>query len=316
MRPVVGVRRGDVDAAARGLDGYVRETPTVALEAGALGAGLPPVVLKLEHLQRSGSFKARGATWQLLRRLDEAQAAGVVAASGGNFGIAVADAALALGVHATVFVASVTSSAKVARLRSLGAEVVVADGTYADALAASAERAAATGAVSVHAYDSPDMVAGNGTMAAELDRQAPGAGTVVVAVGGGGLLGGCLAWWERRRRVVAVETTGTATLASALAAGSPVDVPVSGRCADSLGARRLGDVAWDLVQRDRPVSIVVGDDDVLAAQRQLWASCRIAAEPGGATALAALTSGRYAPSPGERIAVVVCGANGDPSELT
>jgi threonine dehydratase len=305
------IDRADVEAAAEGLVGHVRRTPCLELEAGALGPGSPPVVLKLELLQRAGSFKARGATWQLLRQLERARAAGVVAASGGNFGIAVADAARALGVPATVFVASLTTTAKVDRLRLLGAEVVVTDGDYADALAASDERAASTGALRVHAYDAPDMVAGNGTMASELD----GFDTVLVAVGGGGLLAGCLAWWGDTVGVVAVETEGTPTLHAALAAGEPVDVAVGGRCADSLGARRVGAVAWDLVQAHEPESLLVTDEVVLDAQRRLWAACRLYAEPGGAAALAALTSGAYVPEEGERVAVVVCGANGDPAQL-
>lgn len=305
------IGRADVEVAAAGLVGHVRRTPCVELEAGALGPGVPPVVLKLELLQRSGSFKARGATWQLLQQLEQARSAGVVAASGGNFGIAVADAARALGVPATVFVGSVTTAAKVERLRLLGAEVVVADGDYADALALSDQRAAATGALRVHAYDAADMVAGNGTMAAELD----GFDTVLVAVGGGGLLAGCLAWWGDSVGAVAVETEGTPTLHTAIAAGEPVDVAVGGRCADSLGARRVGAEAWAQVQAHGPESLLVSDEVVLDAQRRLWAACRLYAEPGGATALAALTSGAYVPEEGERVAVVVCGANGDPAEL-
>jgi threonine dehydratase len=281
------------------------------LEAGALGDGSPMLVLKLELLQRSGSFKARGATWQLLRRFDDARSAGVVAASGGNFGIAVADAARALDVPATVFVTSLTSAAKVDRLQLLGADVVVVAGEYADALEASVVRAAGSGAVSVHAYDNADMVAGNGTMAAEVED----VDTALVAVGGGGLLGGCLAWWQDGVDVVAVETEQTPTLHAALAAGEPVDVVVGGRCADSLGARRVGAEPWALVERWRPSSLLVSDDDVLDAQRRLWAACRLYAEPGGAAALAAVTSGAYVPSAGERVCVVVCGGNGDPATL-
>jgi threonine dehydratase len=309
------VDRAAVEAAAAGLEGHVRRTPVLAVGAGDLGDGTPGLLLKLELLQRSGSFKARGAHWQLLRRIDEARAAGVVAASGGNFGIAVADAARSLGVGATIFVASLTTPAKIDRLRLLGADVVVTDGSYADAYTASVDRAAATGAVAVHAYDAEDMIAGNGTMAAELDGAVPPFDTAVVAVGGGGLLAGCLAWWGDEVRVVAVESEGTPTLHAALAAGEPVDVDVTGTSADSLGARRVGALAWELVGRHRPMSLLVTDEDVLDAQRRLWAACRLYAEPGGAAALAALTSGRYVPAAGERVAVVVCGANGDPSTL-
>ena len=231
----------------------------------------------------------------------------MVAASGGNFGIAVADAARAVGVPATIFVTSLTSAAKIGRLELLGAEVIVVDGEYADALAASSHHPG----VALHAYDAADMLAGNGTMATEVVD----IDTAVVAVGGGGLLGGCLAWWEDAITVVAVETDRTPTLHSALAAGEPVDVEVGGRCADSLGARRVGVEPWSLVERWRPTSLLVSDADVLDAQRKLWAACRIYAEPGGATALAAVTSGAYVPSAGERVAVVVCGGNGDPSDL-
>jgi threonine dehydratase len=310
------VGRGDVEAAATGLEGLVRPTPVVALEAGALGSAVPgPVLLKLELVQRSGSFKARGATWQLLAAGEAAQERGVVAASGGNFGIAVAEAAARLGVRATVFVTSLTAPAKVARLREAGADVVVVDGAYADALSAATTHSIESGAVSLHAYDDPAMIAGNGTMAAELEEQAPALETVLVAVGGGGLLAGVLAWYGDRVRVVAVETAGTASLAAALAAGEPVDVDVSGLCADSLGARRLGSHPWAAVGAWAPVSLVVDDADVAEAQRQLWSTCRVAAEPGGAAAVAALTSGVYRPAPDERVAAVVCGANLDPATL-
>ena len=277
------------------------------LEAGALGDGMPAVVLKLELLQRSGSFKARGAMWQLLQRIDEASAAGVVAASGGNFGIAVADAARALDVRATIFVTTLTSKAKVDRLELLGADVVIVEGEYADALAAASEHPG----VALHAYDNEDMLAGTGTMATEIFE----VDTALVAVGGGGLIGGCLAVWQDQINVVAVETERTPTLHAALAAGEPVDVEVGGRCAGSLGARRVGAAPWELVQQWQPTSLLVSDDDVLDAQRRLWAACRIYAEPGGATALAAVTSGAYVPPGPEVTVVVVCGGNGDPTDL-
>jgi threonine dehydratase len=311
------VGRAAVEAAAAGLGSLVRRTPVVSLEPAALDlAGSTPLVLKLELVQRSGSFKARGATWQLLAAGDAARERGVAAASGGNFGIAVAEAAAILGVGATVFVTSLTAPAKVARLRGARAAVVVVEGAYADALAAATEHSQATGAVPLHAYDDPAMIAGNGTMALELEEQAPAVDTVLVAVGGGGLIAGVLAAYAGRVRVVAVETTGTSALAAALAAGEPADVDVSGLCADSLGARRLGDLNWAAVQAWRPISVVVDDAAVEGAQHRLWAACRIAAEPGGAAALAALTSGAYRPAPDERVAAVVCGANMDPATLT
>jgi len=312
------VDRAAVDAAVRGLrDSHapVRATPVVGLEAGALGAGIPTLVLKLELLQRSGSFKARGATWQLLAGGDDARKRGVVAASGGNFGIAAAEAAAALGIDATVFVTSLTASAKVDRLRTAGSEVVIVDGAYADALDASRTHADATGAVFLHAYDDPAMIAGNGTVAAELDEQVHDLDTIVVAVGGGGLLAGILGWFADGVRIVAVETHGTPTLAGAMAAGEPVDVGVSGLCADSLGARRLGRLPWEAVSAWPVVSVVVDDDDVADAQRRLWRACRVAAEPGGAAALAAITAGAYVPAPDERVAVIVCGGNVDPGAL-
>ena len=269
--------------------------------------------LKLELLQRSGSFKARGATWRLLAAGGAAER-GVVAASGGNFGIAVADAAARLGVPATIFVATVTASAKVIALRDLGADVVVVPGAYPEALAASVAHAQRTGALIAHAYDQREVVAGAGTMAAELDDQAP-CDTVVVACGGGGLLAGVLAWCGDRVRVVAVETPGTSTLTAALAAGGPVDVEVAGRCADSLGAGRLGALAWAAVERWGVVALVVDDGEVEAAQRDLWSAYRLVAEPGGAAAFAALQTGAYRPAHGERVVVVVCGGNVDPATV-
>ncbi len=268
-------------------------------------------LLKLELLQRSGSFKARGATWQLLNRVDDARALGAVAASGGNFGIATADAAALLAVPATIFVGSTIAPAKIDRLRSVGAEVEVIEGGYFEAQQAATERAAASGALLLHPYDDEHMVAGNGSMAVEIEEDVPDVDTIVVAAGGGGLLAGVLAWVTDRVHVVAVETTGTATLAAALVAGEPVHVDGSGLCRDSLSPGLIGRLGWEAVQRWSPTSVVVSDDAVADAQRRLWSTCRLAAEPGGACALAALTSGGWEPPVGSRTVVVVCGSNVD-----
>jgi threonine dehydratase len=297
----------------------VRRTPVLRLAAADLGVSVDrgartpaPLVVKLDLLQPTGSFKVRGAT-SLLTAI-EVPAAGVVAASGGNFGLAVAHAARRLGHRAAVFVPDSSPPEKVAPLRELGADVHVVPGYYADALFAAEEHVAATGAVRAHAYDQREVVAGQGTAGLELVEDAPEVDTVLVACGGGGLLAGVAGAVGDRTRVVAVETRGTATFAAALAAGRPVDVEVGGLAASSLGARRLGDHAWaarHLVHR----SIVVGDDDVREAQYRLWEACKLVAEPGGATALAALTSGAYGPAADEVVAALVCGANTDPGSV-
>jgi threonine dehydratase len=311
---VRAVGRADIDAAATRIAGHVRRTPVLGLEPDALGlpGGGPAVIAKLDLLQPTGSFKVRGAT-SLLTGV-EVPPAGVVAASGGNFGLAVAYAARRLGHRAAVFVPDSSPPEKLAPLEALGAEVHVIAGYYAEALAAADDEVARTGALRAHAYDQREVVAGQGTAARELDADAPGLDTVVVACGGGGLLAGVAGWYGGRVRVVAVETEGTATFAGALAAGRPVDVEVGGLAASSLGARRLGDHAWaarHLVDR----SVVVTDAEVVEAQRRLWEACRLVAEPGGATALAALTSGRVDVTAAGRIGVLVCGANTDPASV-
>jgi threonine dehydratase len=282
----------------------------VELEPGAFG--LPPdgaaLVVKLDLLQPTGSFKVRGAT-SLLTGV-AVPPAGVVAASGGNFGLAVAYAARRLGHQATVFVPDTSPAEKLTPLRELGARVHVVAGYYADALAAADEEVRRRGALRAHAYDQREVVAGQGTAARELEQDVPDLDTVVVACGGGGLLAGVAGWYDGRVRVVAVETEGTATFAGALAAGRPVDVEVGGIAASSLGARRIGDHAWaarHLVDR----AVVVTDAEVRDAQRRLWDTCRLIAEPGGATALAAVTSGRLEVG-GQRVGILVCGANTDP----
>lgn len=273
------------------------------------------VTLKLDLLQPTGAFKVRGAFSLLTAR--EVPAAGVVAASGGNFGLAVAHAARALGHAARIFVPATSPADKLERFGALGAEVEVVDGYYPDALAASEEAIATSGALRAHAYDQPEVLAGQGTAALELDEQTDGAiDTVLVAVGGAGLIGGVATWLRDRVRVVAVETAGCPTLHRALAAGRPVDVEVGGLAASSLGARRVGELGFAAARRWVDDSVLVTDEDVREAQRRLWDACRLVAEPGGAAALAALTAGAYRPDAGERVALLVCGANTDPSTVT
>jgi threonine dehydratase len=277
-----------------------------------VGGAEGPLALKLDLLQPTGSFKVRGAT--ALLTAVEVPAAGVVAASGGNFGLAIAYAARRLGHRASVFVPDTSPPEKIAPLRRLGAEVHVVTGYYADALAAADAHVTATGALRAHAYDQRQVVAGQGTAALELTEDVPDLDTVVVACGGGGLLAGVAGWVGADVRVVAVETTGTATFGAARRAGHPVDVEVGGVAASALGARRIGDHAWavrHLVDED----LVVTDDEVVEAQRRLWEACRLVAEPGGATALAALTSGRLALDADARVGVLVCGANTDPASV-
>jgi len=305
--------RADIEAAAGRLAPYLRTTPVVAVDPDDLGLSgrRAPLLLKLEMVQHSGSFKARGAHLHLLA--PDLPAAGVVAASGGNFGAAVAYAARRLGVPATVFIPDSSAPAKLDRLRSLGATVEVIPGIYDDALAASRRRAGESGARFLHAFDQPEMLAGSGTLAAELAGQAD-ADRVVVAVGGGGLIGGVAAWHRGDLPVTGVETAGCRTMAAALAAGHPVEVEVSGIGTDALGARRAGDLPFASASRWVDEVVVVADEDVVDAQRRLWSALRLATEPAGAAALAALTTGALA-DPDERVAVVLCGANVDPGTL-
>lgn len=305
------VTRDDIDAAARRIAGRVRVTPVLEAELDG-----QPLSFKLEFLQAGGTFKARGAFNRLLSCDGPAlRAAGVVAASGGNHGIAVALAAHALGVPAHVFVPRITPQAKLDKLAALGAVVHREGAVYAEALAASQAHAQATGAVQSHAYDQPETVAGQGTVAREWAAQSPALDTVLVAVGGGGLVGGIAAWYRGDVRVVAVESEGCPTLHAALSAGRIVEVEARGVAADSLGARRIGEIAFDVARRHVDRALLVPDEAIVAAQRRLWSSFRIPSEPGGATALAALLCGAYRPAPGERVGVLVCGANVDPATL-
>ena len=308
----------DIAAAAARIAPHVRETPLWRLPSSAFGLpdDTPPfeVLLKLEHLQRSGSFKARGMFNRLLA--NPIPAAGVIAASGGNAGIATAVAARALGVRAEVFVPSVISAAKRARLEALGAQVVIAGDVYAEAAEACVARQRETGALMTHAYDQPEVVAGAGTLARELEAQAGGApDAVLVSVGGGGLVAGIAAWFAGRSRVIALEPELAPTLYRARAAGAPVDVDVSGIAADSLGARRIGGIAWALTQQHVAQAELLTDAAIRDAQRFLWTELKLAVEPAAALPLAALRSGRVRPAAGERIALIVCGANVDPASL-
>lgn len=313
MAPTVGP--DDVERAATRIAGRVRTTPV--LDVGDDRGRLPfPVVLKLELLQHTGSFKPRGVFNWMLAQDGNLPPAGVVAASGGNAGAAFAYVARELGVPATIVVPEVTSPVKRGRLADLGAEVVVVPGVYDDALAASRALAAETGARLGHAYDDPDIVAGQGTCGRELEAQVGGAfDTVLVAVGGAGLIGGIAAWFAGRKRVVGVEPEPIPALHDALAAGRPVEVAVSGLAADSLGASSVGEVPFAVARRYVDRSVLVPDDAIAQAQRDLWARFRLAAEPGGAAAWAALVGKAYVPQPGERVAVVVCGGNVDPTTL-
>ena len=307
----------DIRRAAERIAPHVHRTPLWKLPSGALGlpASAPAfeVWLKLEHLQRSGSFKARGMFNRLLS--NTIPAAGVIAASGGNAGIATALAAQALGVPAEIFVPSISSLAKRERLAALGAHVVVGGDAYADALEACEARQRETGALMTHAYDQLEVVAGAGTLAREIELDAGRPDAVLVSVGGGGLIGGIAAWFEDRCRVIALEPALAPTLHAALAAGIPVDVPVGGIAADSLGARRIGAIAWGVARRHVAQSILLTDDAIRAAQRFLWREFKLAVEPAAALPLAALQSGAVKPAAGERVCLIVCGANIDPASL-
>jgi threonine dehydratase len=302
------VTRDRIAEAERLIRPYIRRTPLVVVDAADFGLPQSPLHFKLELMQHSGSFKARGAFANLLLR--DAPSAGVVAASGGNHGVAVAYAAQRLGIRATIFVPSITSPAKVDRIRAYGAEIVIGGDRYADALATSQQRVAETGALEVHAFDQIETLLGQGTVGFEIEADAPDADTLLLAVGGGGLIGGVASWLGGRMKIVAVESDGAPTLHAALAAGQPVDAPTGGIAADSLAPKRVGDLAFPIVQAHvEPEVVLVTDDEIRQAQVALWTVLRIVAEPGGAAAFAALLSRRYRPASDERVAVLVCGGN-------
>jgi len=299
--------RQRIETAYELIQTHIRRTPV--LEVDAADFGLPPgaCLLKLELLQHGGSFKTRGAFTHLLTRA--VPAAGVVAASGGNHGVAVAYAAQKMRVPAKIFVPTVSSLAKQEQIRRLGAELVIAGERYADALAASQQWIESSGALEVHAYDQLETLTGQGTLGLEMEQQCPRLDTLLVAVGGGGLIGGIAAWYRGRIKLVSVEPVTAPTLAKAMAAGRPVDAEAGGIAADSLAPRRVGQLMFPLAQNYVSATVLVEDDAIRDAQRALWQNLRIAAEPGGAAAFAALLSRRYIPTPGERVGVIVCGGN-------
>ena len=295
---------GDIRAAARRIAPHVHRTPVMQTDALVKGR---TVAVKLENTQKTGTFKARGAFNTLLS--SDVPAAGIVAASGGNHGAAVAHAAAALGINARIYVPEISGAAKVALIRESGADLRIVPGAYADAFAASEAYRAKTGAMSIHAYDGFGTLTGQGTLMAEWEEQGLAADTVLIAVGGGGLIGGALAWLRGRRKVVAVESEGTATLHTALHDGPDAQIEVSGIAADALGARRIGRACYDMAKAQGVTSVLVTDEAIAEAQSALWSGLRQYVEPAGATALAALRSGAYSPAKDETLAILVCGAN-------
>jgi threonine dehydratase len=286
---------------------YIRVTPIVETRGSDFGLADFALTFKLEQMQHAGSFKTRGAFTNLLGR--DVPPAGVAAASGGNHGAAVAYAAMRLGIPARIFVPTVSSPAKIDRIRRYRADLVVTGDRYADALAASEQWIAESGAMRVHAYDQHETLVGQASLGLELERQAPALDTVLVGVGGGGLIGGVAAWYGGRVRVVGVEPDGAPTLTMALAAGRPVDSPAGSIAADSLAPRQVGTLMFPIAQRHVAATILVTDDEIRLAQQMLWEALRIVVEPGGAAATAAVIGGAYAAKPGERVGVVVSGAN-------
>ena len=299
MKPITPT---DIERAEARIRPFIRRTPVMAYAHG--------ITLKLEFLQHGGSFKPRGAFNSILSQ--NVPVEGVAAASGGNHGVAVALAAKAQGVPATIFVPEIASPSKIAAIRAAGADIRIGGARYNDALAACETFIAQSGALSIHAYDSRETLAGQGTVALEWDAQMDaGIDTVLVAVGGGGLIAGMAAWWRGSVKVIGVEPVGSQCLHAAFRAGAPVDVDVKSIAADSLGAKRAGDLPFAIARQWVDDVALVDDAAIELAQRSLWSELRIAAEPGGAAAFAALKSGAYRPAPGERVGILLCGANVD-----
>ena len=307
MAETTSITRDLIAATEPVIRPYVRRTALLAADLADFGLAAGPVTFKLEMLQHSGSFKARGAFANLLLR--KPPSPGVVAASGGNHGAAVAYAAQRLGIPATIFVPEITSPAKIERIKTYGARLVVGGQRYADALAASEEHIATSGAMRVHAYDQAETLLGQGSVGLELEQDAPDIETLLVAVGGGGLIGGIAAWYAGRARIIAVEPAESPTLHAALAAGRPVDAPAGGIAADSLAPRRVGELMFPIARAHVGQVLLVSEDAIRQAQAALWSTLRAVVEPGGAAAFAALLSGQYRPAPGEHVAVLLCGAN-------
>ncbi|MFB0838623.1 threonine/serine dehydratase [Arthrobacter sp. FW306-05-C] len=309
------ISHADIEQAARRTAGLIRRTPVLQADPGVFKG---EVWFKCEFMQHTGTFKARGAINRILASKERGELradVGIVVASGGNAGLANAYAAKQLGVPATVFVPEAAPAVKVAKLRAIGASVVQGGAEYAAAYQAAVAHAEETGAVYCHAYDQPEIAAGAGTVGSELLEQLPDIDTVLVAAGGGGLMAGVAAAVEGSAKVVAVEPESAPTLHAALAAGQPVDVAVSGIAADSLGARRVGDIGFSVAVRCGVVSVLVTDEQIVAARSALWNDYRIVVEHGAAAAFAALASGAYVPAEDERVAVILCGANTDPATL-
>jgi threonine dehydratase len=308
------IERGRISEVERVIRPFVRRTPVIAVDGadfGADGSGAAvagaKLTLKLELLQHGGSFKARGAFANLLLR--KVPAAGVVAASGGNHGVAVSYAAMKLGIRAKIFVPSVASQEKVDRIRANGAELVIAGERYSDAQAASETWRGESGAMMVHPYDQEETMLGQGSVGLEFEEQAPEIDTLLLAVGGGGLIGGIASWYAGKIRIIGVEPETAPTLFNAMRAGKPVDSEAGGVAADSLAPKRVGELMFPIAQKFVERVVLVTDDAIRAAQRALWKTMRVASEPGGAAAMSAVLSGRYLPAQGERVGVLVCGGN-------
>ena len=301
------VSRDSIAANYAIIQPYIRRTPVITVDAADFGLDPASLTCKLEFLQHAGSFKTRGAFTNLLTR--DIPAAGVVAASGGNHGAAVAYAAGRLNIPATIFIPTVASTAKVDRIRNYGAKLMITGDRYFDALEASERWALESGALRIHAYDQPETLIGQGSVGLEFEQQEPQLDSLLVAVGGGGLISGIASWYQKRIRLIGVEPKAAPTLTRALEAGRPVDAEAGGIAADSLAPKRIGELVYPILATNLDSAILVDDDAIEQAQRALWDVLRIAAEPGGAAAFAALLSKQHRPKPGERVGVLICGAN-------
>ena len=307
MNALSELSRERIEATERVIRSYIRRTPILEVDGADFGLDSVTIVFKLELFQHAGSFKARGAFTNILTR--EVPPAGVVAASGGNHGVAVAFAAMKLGRPATIFVPSVAAPTKLDRIRGYGAELVITGDRYAESLEASEAWTAKSGALPIHAYEGNETLLGQGTLGLELEQQDPKLDWLLVAVGGGGLIGGVAAWYQDRVKMIAVEPFEAPTLERALSAGRPVDAPAGGIAADSLAPRQVGQQMFPIAEKYVREVVLVTDEEIVEAQKKLWQTVRVVAEPGGAAAFAGLLSGRYKTKPGERVGVIVCGGN-------
>lgn len=307
MNQSIDISRERIEATERLIRSHIRRTPILEVDGADFGLESIKITFKLELLQHAGSFKARGAFTNILTR--QIPAAGVVAASGGNHGAAVAFAAMRLGKPATIFVPSVASKTKLDRIRQYGAELVIAGDRYAESLEASEAWTTQSGALPIHAYEGTETLLGQGTLGMELEQQAPKLDSLLIAVGGGGLIGGVAAWYQNMIKIISVEPEEAPTLHRALSAGRPVDSPAGGIAADSLAPRQVGQQMFPIAQKFVHSALLVSDEEIIEAQKRLWETTRIIAEPGGAAAFAGLLSGRYKPERGERVGIIVCGGN-------